>query len=92
MAAEFAYGWLVAPHNFGVGLDFWTIWLLLLLPNFMCASIVYLTIQALWSWLRKTAAELKAGKTTILAVIGTAIAFLIVAWFFGSAGMCFISQ
>jgi hypothetical protein len=89
MAAEFAYAWLVSPvcHNFGP--DFW---LLMLLPNFISACLVYLTIQALRSWLQKTAAELKAGQTTILAVIGTAIVFLIVAWFFGSAGMRFISE
>lgn len=90
LGAEYAYGWLVAPaHNFRPDLGFW---LMMLFPSFMFAGVVYFTVRALWSWLRKTAARLKAGETTILAVIGTAIAFLIVAWFFGSAGMRFISQ
>jgi hypothetical protein len=89
-AAEYAYCWLVAPgHKFGTDVG---VWLMLLFPNFMVASIVYVTIQTLWSWLQKMAAELKAGKTTILGVIATAIALLIAAWFFGSAGMRFISQ
>ena len=43
-------------------------------------------------WLRKTSAEVKAGKITIWLAIIDAILFLVAAWFFGSAGMRFISQ
>jgi hypothetical protein len=90
-AAEYAYCWLLAPgHDFRPKLGAWLVMLFMLLPNFWFAGVVYLTIQALWSWLQKTAAELKAGKTTILAVIGTAIAFLLAAWVFGSGGVRFI--
>ena len=42
--------------------------------------------------MREKEAELKTGSNTLLLIIVEAILFVIAAWFFGSAGMRFISQ
>jgi uncharacterized BrkB/YihY/UPF0761 family membrane protein len=53
LAAAQAYVWLVTPaNNFRFDPDFWLCWLVLLFPSFWFAGAVYLTIRALWSWLR----------------------------------------
>src|SRR5260221_10792090 len=81
MGVVFAYAWLVTPNfRFDLGS-----WLVLLIASFMSACVVYLTIQAIWSWVRKTGGKLTRGETTIWDVIWTAIICIIVVWFFGSA-------
>jgi hypothetical protein len=70
----------------------WLCWLLLLVCAFMCAVTAYAMIRGAWEWLVKKATAVKAGKTNILLVIAEALLFLIATWFFGSAGMRFISQ
>jgi hypothetical protein len=70
----------------------WMVWFALLVAGSMSAAFVYVMIRGAWHWLKEKNADIKAAKTTIWWVIVDAILLLIVAWFFGSAGMRFISQ
>jgi uncharacterized membrane protein len=70
----------------------WITWLALLFGGFMTAGLGYVLIKEVWKWMREKEAELKTGSNTLLLIIVEAILFVIAAWFFGSAGMRFISQ
>jgi uncharacterized membrane protein len=68
------------------------IWAVLLFCGLMCAGIGYVLTKEVWKWMRGKEVELKTGSNTLLLIIVEAILFVIAAWFFGSAGMRFISQ
>jgi hypothetical protein len=70
----------------------WFVWLGMLLPGLVCLGTGYVLIKSVLAWLKGKSAELRAGSTTLLWVIIDAILFVIAAWFFGSAGIRFISQ
>jgi hypothetical protein len=70
----------------------WLVWFGMLFAGLMCVGTGYVMIKALRAWLREKSTELRAGSTTLWWVIADAILFLIAAWFFGSAGMRFISH